>query len=74
EEDAQERQFETPLLEIYSPVREHGSDRIIAVAEFYKDAAELEANLFTSQIESWLMTAGVTLAMLILLFGIVYRG
>ncbi len=74
EEDAQERQFATPLLEIYSPVREHGSDRIIAVAEFYKDAAELEAHSFTAQIESWLMTAGVTLAMLILLFGIVYRG
>lgn len=41
EEDAAERARGQPLLEIYSPIRETHTGRIIAVAEFYETAAAL---------------------------------
>ena len=40
-----ERQLPMPLLEVYAPVREIGSDRIIAVVEFYQIADQLQAAL-----------------------------
>ena len=46
DEDAQERAAGVPLLEMYSPIRETGTGRIIAVAEFYETAEALKSNLF----------------------------
>ncbi len=74
EEDAHERSLGMPLLEIYSPIREAWTGRVIAVAEFYEIATELEANLFRARLDSWLVVAAVTLSMFGLLFGIVQRG
>ncbi len=74
EEDAHERALGMPLLEIYSPIREAWTGRVIAVAEFYEIATELEANLFRARLDSWLVVAAVTLSMFGLLFGIVQRG
>ncbi|WP_428622968.1 sensor histidine kinase [Sedimenticola sp.] len=74
EEDALERDFGSRLLELYSPVREKGSDRIIAVAEFYKSAKLFETQLFNAQVSSWLVVSGVSFVMFLLLFGIVRRG
>ena len=73
-EDAGERALGVPMLEIYSPIREAWSGRVIAVAEFYEIATELEDNLFEARLTSWLVVAAVTLSMLGLLFGIVLRG
>ena len=73
-EDAAERALGMPLLEIYSPIREAWSGRIIAVAEFYEIATELEDNLFRARLTSWLVVAAVTLSMFGLQFGIVLRG
>ena len=73
-EHAFERELNIPLLEIYSPVRERLSDRIIAVAEFYNDASVVTKQLIQARLESWLVVVGVTLMMFVLLFGIVYRG
>lgn len=73
-EDAHERALGVPLLEIYSPIREVWSGRVIAVAEFYETATELEENLFRARLTSWLVVAAVTLSMFGLLFGIVLRG
>ena len=74
EEDSLERIHGRRLLEIYSPVRAKGSDRVIAVAEFYESADELKAQLLTARISSWIVVAAVTLIMFGLLFGIVRGG
>jgi signal transduction histidine kinase len=74
EEDALERAAGLPLLEMYSPIRQTGTGRIIAVAEFYETAEALNENLFWATLESWVVVAIVTLAMLGALSGIVFRG
>ncbi len=74
EEDAEERLQGIPLLEMYSPIRELHTGRIIAVAEFYEGAQTLKNNLFIVNLQSWLVVAVVTLAMLGALSGIVLRG
>lgn len=43
------------LLEIYAPMRLEGSDRVIAVAEFYQSVVPLERAIRQAQIESWLL-------------------
>jgi len=74
EEDALERAQGRPLLEMYAPMRERGTGRVIAVAEFYETADALNANLFQAKMESWLVVGLVTLMMLGVLSGIVLRG
>lgn len=74
DEDAMERAAGLPLLEMYSPVRENRTGRIIAVAEFYETAAALKTNLFWANLKSWLVVGAVTASMLGLLSGIVLRG
>lgn len=74
EEDAMERARNRPLLEMYSPIREINTGRIIAVAEFYETADALERNLFMANLQSWLVVGGATLLMLAALSGIVVRG
>lgn len=74
EEDAHERAAGRPLLEMYSPIREVGTGRVIAVAEFYEMAGVLKENLLWSNLQSWFVVATVTLTMLAALSGIVIRG
>jgi signal transduction histidine kinase len=74
EEDALERARNIPLLEMYSPIRETHTGRIIAGAECYETADELKRNLFMANLQSWLVVGGVTLLMLAALSGIVVRG
>ena len=74
EADALERAAGLPLLEIYSPLLEAGTGRIIAVAEFYETAISLKQTLFIATLKSWMIVLLVTVSMLGLLFGIVQRG
>lgn len=74
EEGQQERAAGIPFLEIYSPIREEHTGRIIAVAEFYSRAELLEYDLFQAKSQSWLLVAVVAMLMLGLLFIIVQRG
>jgi len=74
EENETERAFGVPLLEVYSPIREPWSGKVVAVAEFYEIATELQTSLVDARIKSWLVVAGVTLCMMGLLSGIVLRG
>jgi signal transduction histidine kinase len=73
-ENVFERDTGIPLLEIYIPLRERGSDRIIAVAEFYEKAYDLKADLNRARALSWLVVGAVALSMLSALFAIVRRG
>jgi signal transduction histidine kinase len=73
-ESAGEAALGLPLLEVYSPVREVWSGDVIAVAEFYEVATELEADLADARRTSWLLVAGVFLASGLMLAGIVRAG
>ena len=74
EEDSKEAKLDTPLLEIYSPVRQHGTERIIAVAEFYQAAKPLAERLKQTKLQTWFVVVVATLAAYGLLMGIVRSG
>jgi signal transduction histidine kinase len=73
-ESAGEKKAGLPLLEVYSPIRQAWSGRVIAVAEFYEDATKLSETLALARRQSWAIVAGVTGLIGIALFGIVHRG
>ena len=73
-ESAAMRNAGMPLLEVYSPIRQAWSGRVIAVAEFYENASELADTLAAARRQSWAVVAGVTGLIGAALFGIVYRG
>ena len=74
EEDAHERALAPDLIEIYTPVRETNTRRVIAVAEFYAAAQKLRSDVRDEVASSWLIVAHVTLYMMAALWGIVARG
>lgn len=59
------------LLEIYSPVRLDGSDRVIAVAEFYRKVDLLDADIAAAQRESWYVVGASMGVIYLLLVGYV---
>jgi len=68
------RGIDRKYLEIYVPIREHYSGRVIAVAEIHESTQQLEHELWSLRLKTWLAVAGATLVVMIGLFGIVYRG
>ncbi len=74
EEDVAESKIGQPLLEIYTPVFEKGGPRVIAVAEFYELASDLERQISRARLNGWLFIIAITSAVFVLLFGIVRRG
>jgi signal transduction histidine kinase len=74
EEDKGEHALGLPLLEIYSPIREVWSGRIIGVAEFYEIATQLERDLAAARKNAWITVATVFSAIGALLFLIVLGG
>lgn len=73
-ESAAERQSGVPLLEVYNPIHSILTGKVIAVAEFYLVAPELEADLWTAKANAWAMVATVTAVTFAALFGIVRAG
>ncbi|WP_175481659.1 sensor histidine kinase [Palleronia pelagia] len=73
-ESQRERQAGVPLLEVYNPIHSILSGKIIAVAEFYLDATELEADLRAAHARAWAVVALVTGMTFLALFGIVRSG
>jgi signal transduction histidine kinase len=69
-----ERTLAVPLYEIFAPLYEIGTGKIIAVAEFYEGVDDLVNEEATTVSTSWLIVGGSSLIMLIALFAIVYRG
>jgi signal transduction histidine kinase len=61
------------LLETYSPVWLSGTDRIIAVAEFYQTVDALEREIAAARQRSWLVVGLSVLIMYLLLSGFVSR-
>jgi signal transduction histidine kinase len=74
DDDGEENSLGIPLLEIYSPIREAWSGRIVGVAEFYEVAEDLADDLADARRKSWLAVAAVMATIGALLYGIVLRG
>ena len=73
-ESLEERTFGVPLFEVYAPMYKSGTSKVLAVAEFYEDASDLQREFDIARKQSWLIVGTLTLGMLLLLFGIVQRG
>ncbi len=74
EENAWERARWDRLLEMYLPVRERGTERIIAVAEFYLPPREIDDQVAEARLTTWaLVTLAIVVAGL-LLWRVVKRG
>ncbi len=73
-ENEAEAALGVPLLEIYVPIRAEGVGDVIAVAEFYENATQLETDLIKARLASWAAVALVMAAIWGSLFAIVLRG
>ena len=60
-----------PILEIYAPIRETSSGRIVAIAETYEIATDLKREVQTAWLLIWLVFAALSAAMISLLFSLV---
>lgn len=74
EESLQEKSRGIPLLEVYNPIHSILTGEVIAVAEFYIEATELERDLERAQATSWAIVGLVTLVTFAALLGIVRSG
>jgi len=72
-ENVPERAIRPELLETYSPVRLSGTNKVIAVAEFYQTVDALNQEVAAAQRRSWLVVGGTTLVIYLLLAGFVQR-
>src|SRR6185369_7221314 len=63
----------TRLIETYSPIRADRNRSVIAVADFYQAADDMEQAVRAAQLRSWVVHGAVTLAMLALLATLVRR-
>ncbi|MBK8024739.1 MAG: sensor histidine kinase [Chloroflexi bacterium] len=68
EENRIERQVVNRSIEVYTPVHELGSGRVIAVAEFYQRIDGLEVEIASSRWRSWLVFGAVATLMILLLY------
>jgi signal transduction histidine kinase len=65
--------FKSPLFEIYSPMHELGSNKVIAVAEFYEGAEKLKHDLARANWDTWIIAGGLTFVMFSLMYGMVQK-
>ena len=73
-ENTLERQRWSHLLEMYLPVRERGTDRIIAVAEFYQLPDQIDSQVGGARLASWAAIALAVVVSYLLLYGVVKQG
>ena len=73
-ESAAETAMGLSVLEIYSPIREDWSGRVIAVAEFYEVNDQLQGDLIAARRGAWATVSGVVLGLGSLLYLIVLGG
>ena len=61
------------VIETFAPVHTNGGSQIIAVAEFRQTTTELDREVSAAQQKSWVVVGAATLAMYLLLAGLVGR-
>jgi len=73
DENEFERSLGEALLEIYAPLRETSTNRIIAVAEFYEIRDSLRIQLRNVRLQTWAVIGSLTIAMIAALSGIMVK-
>lgn len=74
-ESATVRTNESQLLEVYAPLREQEADgKVIGAVEFYQRPDDMLNQINNSRIQIWALVGTATLAVYLLLAGIVHRG
>ncbi len=69
-----ERSLGKRLFEIYFPLYDQGSGRIIAIGEVYQDADYVGMALLDAASDNWLVMAAGGIGLVVVLGAIVYRG
>jgi signal transduction histidine kinase len=73
-ENALERERFTRLLQVYVPVRERSTGRVLCVAEFYQLPDDLDNAIAGARLRSWGVVIAAALLTYVLLASIVKRG
>jgi signal transduction histidine kinase len=73
-ENAVEAEEFDHLLEMYVPVREPGTDRIIAAAEFYQLPTQIDSEVNGARLGAWAVVGIAVILSYLLLYGIVRQG
>jgi signal transduction histidine kinase len=73
DDDVQVRSLNVPVLEVYAPVRQKGTGRIIAIAETYELAVLLTNEVWTDQLTTWASAGAIVLMIDLLLFNMLSR-
>lgn len=73
-ENEAEKLIGRALLEVYSPIHQHGTNRVIAVAELYQFGDTLREDIAKTRWNTFLVVGASTVGMLAMLFSIVRRG
>jgi signal transduction histidine kinase len=67
DDDEQVRSLKVPILEVYAPVRQKGTGRIIAIAQTYEIAIDLKHELGVRRVTIWTSIVAVALTFILLL-------
>ena len=70
DDEDDERALQVPILEIYAPVRQTGTNKIIALAETSELAVDLMKEIRTAQYTSYAVLAAGALGLILTLFGL----
>ena len=73
-EHSVQRKLSDVLLETYSPIREPGTGRIVAVVEFYQSVDAFRAELRSARAQSWGITTAVVALIYLSLVALVRSG
>lgn len=74
EESTSEFQTHGSIFEVYAPVYDRQSGEIIAVAEFYEDASEIENAMAAVRLKSWSFTFFILILNVLAYFSVVHGG
>jgi signal transduction histidine kinase len=66
--------FNKNLLEIYIPLRNLTTGKVVAIGEFYQDASIIRNAIYWAQLESWLVTGLVSFGLIAGLYQVVASG
>jgi signal transduction histidine kinase len=70
DDDDDERALQVPILEIYAPVRQTGTNKIIALAETSELAVDLLREIHTAQYTSYAVLASGAIGLILVLFSL----
>lgn len=63
-----------PFFEVYAPIYDHLTGKVIAVVGLYENADAIRSVIFSAKLESWLVTALVLILNTLAFFAVVHGG